>query len=122
MSKCKNCVNYHNSDEWCMVIKDDPDPDLERECNGFMPIMPDELSPFARELITRCPMLINLFAEKINRMINNWHDGEVYHGEVLEPINPLTDTKETLHMVYTGDMQELISHVGYDAAQCGYEK
>lgn len=68
--------------------------------------MPEELTPYAIELIQKCPQLINLFAEKINRMINNWEHEEIS----LEPITP------------NGDMQELISHVGYDAAQCGYDK
>ena len=62
--------------------------------------MPDELTPFARELITRCPNLINRFAEKINSMIYNWEYDEL----PLEPI----------------DIE--IQHVGYTAEQCGYEK
>lgn len=62
--------------------------------------MPDELTDFAKELIRRCPMLINLFAEKVNHMINNFDETE----EVLEPI----------------DVE--IQHVGYTAEQCGYEK
>ena len=73
--------------------------------------MPDELTPYAVELITKCPQLINLFAEKINRMINNWDHDET------KP-EPIAD----LHIIYTGDMQELIAHVGYDEAQCGYDK
>ena len=68
--------------------------------------MPEELTPYAVELITKGPQLINLFAEKINRMINNWEHEEI-------PLEPIT---------LNGDMQELISHVGYDAAQCGYDK
>ena len=31
--------------------------------------MPDELTPFAVELITKCPQLINMFAAKINRIL-----------------------------------------------------
>ena len=78
--------------------------------------MPNELTPFAVELIQRCPQLINRFAEKINSMINNWHDDE--QEEKLEPVyitRPAcaTDIRE---------IQELISHVGYDKAQCGYDK
>ena len=76
--------------------------------------MPDELTDFAKKLITRCPALINLFAEKINSIICNWEHDEI----PLEPIN----LNDDLHVVYTGDIQDLISHVGYDAAQCGYEK
>ena len=73
--------------------------------------MPDELTDYAKELIQKCPQLINLFAEKINRMINNWDHEEIKP----EPI-------DDLHIIYTGDMQELIAHVGYDEAQCGYDK
>ena len=78
--------------------------------------MPDELTDYAKELITRCPQLINQFAEKINSMINNWHEGD--RDEVLKPI----DIHAPGTFVYTEVEQELISHVGYDAAQCGYEK
>ena len=75
--------------------------------------MPDELTPFARQLITSCPALINLFAEKINSLIYNWEHEEV----PLEPITAvLPDTR------HDKNIQELISHVGYDAAQCGYDK
>ena len=71
--------------------------------------MPDELTPFAVELITRCPHLINLFADKINRMLSDWG------MERLEPIQI-----DSIHP--TCDIQDLLSHVGYDAAQCGYDK
>ena len=64
--------------------------------------LPDELTPYAVELITKCPQLINLFAEKINRMINNFEPSDPDHTEALEPIE--------------------ISHVGYSMAQCGYDK
>ena len=74
--------------------------------------MPDELTPFAVELITRCPQLINLFAERINRMINNWDGSD--RTEVLEPVHTVINP--------AGDIQDLLSHVGYDAAQCGYDK
>ena len=75
--------------------------------------MPDELTDFAKELILRCPYLINRFAEKINSMIYDWD------MERLEPIIPkIKDYPETQELI----MQELISHVGYDAAQCGYDK
>ena len=66
--------------------------------------MPDELTEFAKELIRNCPHLINLFAEKIGGMINNWDETSVYHEEILEPI----------------DIE--IQHVGYTMAQCGYDK
>ena len=78
--------------------------------------MPDELTDYAKELITRCPQLINRFAEKINSMINNWHESE--REEVLEPIEIHAPGTFTI----TEDVQDLICHVGYDAAQCGYEK
>lgn len=64
--------------------------------------MPDELTDYAKELITKCPQLINLFAAKVNRMINNWDGCDPDHIEALEPIE--------------------ISHVGYTMEQCGYEK
>lgn len=64
--------------------------------------MPDELTPYAVELITKCPQLINMFAAKINRMINNFEPSDPDHTEALEPIE--------------------ISHVGYTMAQCGYDK
>ena len=38
--------------------------------------MPEDLTPVARELIQRCPNLINRFADKINSMIYNWDDKE----------------------------------------------
>ena len=75
--------------------------------------MPDELTPFAVELITRCPHLINLFADKINRTLSDWG------MERLEPIIPkIKDYPETQELI----MQELISHVGYTPQQCGYDK
>ena len=64
--------------------------------------LPDELTPYAVELITKCPQLINMFASKINRMINNFEPSDPDHTEVLEPIE--------------------ISHVGYSMEQCGYDK
>ena len=64
--------------------------------------MPSELTPYAVELITKCPQLINLFAEKINHMINNWDGCDPGRVETLEPIE--------------------ISHVGYTMEQCGYDK
>ena len=53
-----------------------------------------ELTKEAIELIEKCPYLVNRLAEKVNRMIDNWEDGE--------------------------DVE--IVHVGYSAAECGYEK
>ena len=76
--------------------------------------MPDELSPFARELIMKCPWLINWVADRVNTWLNNWNPDDLDHKEKLEPV-PLVVGSRT-------DIQELISHVGYDAAQCGYEK
>ena len=70
--------------------------------------MPDELTPFAVELITRCPQLINLFADKINSMLGDW---------VMDRLKPIK-----LDSPLPCDIQDLISHVGYDAAQCGYDK
>lgn len=66
--------------------------------------MPDELTESAKELIATCPHLINLFAERISKMIENWAESDVYHDDVLMPI----------------DIE--IQHVGYTAEQCGYDK
>ena len=73
--------------------------------------MPEDLTPFARELIQRCPNLINRFADRINNMIYNWDDKEALDPVTIKRPSP-----------YTGDIQDLLSHVGYDAAQCGYDK
>ena len=64
--------------------------------------MPDELTESAKELIATCPHLINLFAERISKMIENWAESDVYHDDILEPIE--------------------IAHVGYTQEQCGYDK
>lgn len=77
--------------------------------------MPDELTPFAVELITRCPQLINLFANKVNSLINNWDESDPLHEEKIEPVYVTRPACAT-------DIQDLLSHVGYDAAQCGYDK
>ena len=61
-----------------------------------------DLSIEARELIRTSPELINKFAERINRMIDNWDAMDPDHTETLEPIE--------LH------------HVEYTPEQCGYEK
>ena len=75
--------------------------------------MPKELTEFARMLIKHCPWLVNQWAEKVNDAINNWNSED--HQEVLEPI-----VLDCTHLDY--DVQDLIAHVGYDEAQCGYEK
>ena len=64
--------------------------------------MPDELTPFAVELIRSCPQLINIFADRVNRLSNNWDESDPDHEEVLEPSE--------------------IHHVGYSPAECGYDK
>lgn len=62
--------------------------------------MSDELSEEAKELIQKCPHIINRFAERINKLIDNWdYDGNF---EAIEPIE--------------------ITHVSYTKEQCGYEK
>lgn len=79
--------------------------------------MPDELSDFAKELIQRCPALINRFAEKINSMIYNWDPNDTDRKEVLKPVEIV---KQELYGEL--EIQDLLQHVGYDAAQCGYDK
>lgn len=32
--KCKDCAIY--KDEWCSIMSDSPDPDLERDCGHFI--------------------------------------------------------------------------------------
>ena len=32
--KCKDCANY--KDEWCSIMSDSPDPDMERDCGHFI--------------------------------------------------------------------------------------
>lgn len=32
--KCKNCACY--KDEWCSMVTDSPDPDMERDCGHFI--------------------------------------------------------------------------------------
>ena len=64
--------------------------------------MPDELSDFAKQLIKRCPQLINLFASKINSMIYNWDDDPDRQHQIPIDVD--------------------IQHVGYTAEQCGYDK
>ena len=61
-----------------------------------------DLSMEARELIRTCPELINKFAERINRLIDNWDAMDPDHAEPLEPIE--------------------IYHAGYTKEQCGYDK
>ena len=61
-----------------------------------------DLSTEARELIRTSPELINKFAERINRLIDNWDAMDPDHKETLEPIE--------------------INHVEYTPEQCGYEK
>ena len=99
--QCKNCFHL-GYDDWCAVVRDSPDSERLRNCEHYYDGMPDELTDYAKELIQKCPQLINLFAEKINRMINNFEPSDPDHTEVLEPIE--------------------ISHVGYSMEQCGYDK
>ena len=83
--------------------------------------MADDISPFtpsAMNLIQFHPDLINRFAAKIDSLIDNWQDEDPDREEVLEPI--VVNTPESF--TYTDDIQELITHVGYDSEQCGYEK
>ena len=32
--KCKDCACY--KDEWCSMVNDSPDPDMERDCGNFI--------------------------------------------------------------------------------------
>ena len=83
--------------------------------------MADDITPFtpsAMNLIHYHPDLINRFAAKIDSLIDNWQDEDPDREEVLEPIEVHVPGTFTV----TDDIQELITHVGYDAAQCGYEK
>ena len=32
--KCKDCACY--KDEWCSMVNDSPDPDMERDCAHFI--------------------------------------------------------------------------------------
>lgn len=80
--------------------------------------MPDELTPFAVELITRCPQLINLFADKVNSLINNLEHDE----EDLKPAECVIPKYCDYPKERQADIQDLLSHVGYDDAQCGYDK
>lgn len=32
--KCKDCAYY--KDEWCSMVTDSPDPDMERDCGHFI--------------------------------------------------------------------------------------
>ena len=32
--KCKDCANY--KEEWCSIMSDSPDPDMERDCGHFI--------------------------------------------------------------------------------------
>lgn len=32
--KCKDCACY--KDEWCSIMSDSPDPDMERDCGNFI--------------------------------------------------------------------------------------
>lgn len=61
-------------------------------------MLPDGLTREALELITKCPHLINRFAQSINELIDNWDVCDT----PLEPIE--------------------ITHVEYTSAECGYEK
>ena len=70
--------------------------------------MPEELTELSKQLIFRCPWLVNQFAEKINSMICNFCD-----DEALEPISIAYPDPSV-------DIQDLISHVGYSDEQCGY--
>lgn len=99
--QCKNCFHL-DYDDWCAVVRDAPDSERLRNCEYYYDGMPDELTDYAKELIQKCPQLINLFAAKINCMINNFEPSDPDHTEVLEPIE--------------------ISHVSYTMEQCGYEK
>ncbi len=62
----------------------------------------NELTPEARELVERCPQLINRFAERVNALIDNWDPGDADHIEILEPVT--------------------LEHVAYDDEQLGREK
>ena len=64
--------------------------------------MPEELTPYAVELITKCPQLINMFADRISFIMDNIDGCDPNYVETLEPIE--------------------IAHVGYTAEQCGYDK
>ena len=62
--------------------------------------MPEELTNDAVWLIQRCPQLINLFAERVNALIDNWSTAqEESESQGIE-----------------------IAHVEYSIAECGYEK
>lgn len=44
--KCKDCACY--KDEWCSMITDSPDPDMERDCGHF--IRPQRWIPITERL------------------------------------------------------------------------
>lgn len=57
--KCRDCVCY--KEEWCSIMSDSPDPDMERDCGHFIraqrwiPVterMPEDDIPQGRKMVT----------------------------------------------------------------------
>lgn len=57
--KCKDCACYKN--EWCSMVTDSPDPDMERDCGHFIraqrwiPVterLPEDDIPPGRKMVT----------------------------------------------------------------------
>ena len=67
--KCKDCACYKN--EWCPMVTDSPDPDMERECEHF--IRAQRWIPVAERLPPRKePVLICFMDGKME--VGFWHD------------------------------------------------
>lgn len=57
--KCRDCVCY--KEEWCSIMSDSPDPDMERDCWHFIraqrwiPVterLPEDDTPQGRKMVT----------------------------------------------------------------------
>lgn len=110
--KCKDCACYKN--EWCSMVTDSPDPDMERDCGHFIlaqrwiPVeerlpeanksvlvsyAPFSYVPFTADETERAGLYVSIAFLGNQSPCGRWYWGE-YEGEELtdfvEVINEIT--------------------------------
>lgn len=77
--QCKNCQRYIH--EWCEYKKDSPDPEIERECEGFATVNYKALVDKAREIdekATPGPWMWDLRECNHQCLLTTTHSGKYY--------------------------------------------
>lgn len=67
--KCKDCACY--KDEWCSMVTDSPDPDMERDCGHF--IREQRWIPVTERLPEKQKDVL-IYFENGNAAVGFWHD------------------------------------------------